>query len=228
MKGNSVNTAALELRNIRAVYNRAIKDELVSIVYYPFREYKIPTQKTRKRNLSIQQVKKIRKAKLTGLKEQARDVWMLVFYLIGINMKDLYYLKPTDVVDDRIIYDMAKTGKEYSIKIEPETMKIINKYRDPDSETLLRFYKQYKDAASFVKYTNMKLFEFMPVLKIKEKVTTYYARHSWATIAYNNGISKDTVQLALGHGEEVVTDTYINFDLKTVDDANRKVIDLVV
>lgn len=229
MRGNSINTAGLNLRNLRSIFNTAIKRKVISADLYPFRSFKIPKQDTRKRSISAGEIGKIFKAKLTDPYQiQARDTFMLLFFLIGINMKDLYYLKPEDIVDNRIIYKRAKTGKEYSILIQPEAMKIINKYRDPEGEWLLVFHNKYRDHEVFTKQINNFLNEFVPGLKVKMKVTTYVTRHSWATIAYNNGISKDVVQKALGHGTETVTDVYIDFDLKPVDEANRKVIDLIV
>lgn len=228
-KGNSINTVSLELRNIRAIYNRAIDERLVSADFYPFRRFKIPYQAPKKRSLAVKVIKKIYNKKLTDKYEiQGRDTFMLIFFLLGINIKDLYYLRPEDYVDGRIRYDRRKTMKEYSILVQPEAAKLIEKYRDPDGKFLLRFYKQYQTTHAFMRQTNKYLYRFTPGLKIKEKVTTYYARHSWATIAFNNGISKDVVKLALGHGSNTVTDLYIDFDLKPVDEANRKVIDLIV
>ncbi len=229
MRGNSINTAGLNLRNLRSIFNIAIKRRIISADLYPFRNFTIPKQDTKKRSISAREVRKIYKAKLSDpFQNQARDTFMLLFFLIGINMKDLYYLRPEDIVDNRIIYKRAKTGKEYSILIQPEAMKIINKYRDPAGEWLLKFHNTYKDHEVFTKQINTFLDEFTPGLKIKMKVTTYVTRHSWATIAYNNGISKDVVQKALGHGAKTVTDVYIDFDLKPVDEANRKVIDLII
>lgn len=228
-KGNTVNTAGVDLRNIRAIFNKAIDEGFVSADFYPFRRFKIPIQKTQKRSLDIKQIRKIYKKELTDKYEiQGRDVFMLIFFLIGINIKDLFLLKPEDYAGDRIHYNRAKTQKEYSILVQPEAKKLIEKYRDPDGKRLLNFYKYYDAPYGFMKQTNKFLFRFTPGLKIRDKVTTYYARHSWATIAYNNGISKDVVKLALGHGAASVTDVYIDFDLKPVDEANRKVIDLVV
>jgi integrase len=227
-KGNSINSAGIDLRNIRAIFNRAIDNRLITADIYPFRKFKIPSKKTRKRSLVPEHIKKIYAAELKGKQAQARDIFMLVFFLIGINLKDLYNLKPDNIEGERLVYERAKTHKQYSIFIHPEAMEIINRYRDEDDVRLLSFYKQYSRPYEFVKATNKFLDKFIPGLGINDKVTSYYARHSWATIAYNIGIDKDTVRLALGHGAESVTDTYIDFDLKLVDAANRKVIDSII
>ena len=227
MEGNSVNTAGIDLRNIRAIFNRAITNRLISADIYPFRDFKIPSKKTQKRSLGTTNIKTIYRAELSGKQAQARDIFMLSFFLLGINMKDLYNLTPDNISDNRLYYDRAKTQKNYSILIYPEAKEIIERYKDGDGKRLLSFYKQYSSIYQFVKSTNKFLYQFTPALGIADKVTTYYARHSWATIAYNNGIPKDTVRLALGHGSNTVTDTYIDFDLKLVDEANQRIIDLI-
>lgn len=227
--GNSVNSAAVDFRNIRAVFNEAIDDGIISADIYPFRKFKIKTKKTRKRSLEDKKIKSLFSAKCEDeFEEFAQDVIKLVFFLIGINLKDLYHLKPTDYYNNRIVYNRAKTTKEYSIKVYGEAKVIIEKYRDEDGIMLLSFYKRYSTVHMFTKSVNKFIRRVAARVKIYEPLTVYYMRHSWATIAYNNGISKDTVKLALGHGSETVTDIYIDFDLKLVDEANRKVIDLVI
>lgn len=229
-KGNKINSAALYLRNIRAIYNEAIKEKLVSADFYPFRDWNIPTEPPKKRSLKERQIKKIYHAKLDDLNEQrARDMFMLIFFLLGINTKDLFQMKPEQYVGGRIYYSRAKTKKEYSILVHPEAEALVEKYRDTKGEWLLNLHETFNSTYTFMRSTNKFLKRFTPsLLKTKEKVTTYYARHSWATIAYNNGVTKDVVTLALGHGSKTVTDLYIDFNLKGVDEANRKVIDLVV
>lgn len=226
--GKSVNTVAIDLRNIRAIFNKAIDDEIIQADLYPFRKFKIPSKKTSKRSLTIKQLKTLYKAKLSGKEKQSIDVFFLSFFLIGINMKDLFRLRPDNIRDGRIVYDRAKTKKEYSIKIEPEAMAIINRYKAKEGEWLFTFPEQYARTYEFNKAVNKFIRRVAVKKKINVPITTYYARHSWATIAYNNGIPKDDVRLALGHGAETVTDTYIDFDLALVDSANRKIIDLIV
>ena len=227
-QGKSVNTVSLDLRNIRAVINKGIDDELVPLDLYPFRKFKIPSKATVKRNLTVTQMKALYTADLKGKEKQSVDIFMLSFFLIGVNMKDLYLMTPANITGDRLVYDRAKTGRQYVVKIEPEAMEIINRYRDPSNKRLFTFYKQYSERYNFVKCVNKFLKDVVTRLKISSHITTYYARHSWATIAFNNGIPKDVVIKALGHGKQDVTDTYIDFDLVLVDEANRKIIDLIV
>lgn len=115
----------------------------------------------------------------------------------------------------------AKTGRHYSILLHPEALRIIEKYKG--EKKLLRFSEHFKNVDVATVMINKKL------AKVRPGLTTYYARHTWASIAFNIGIQKDVVSLALGHSFGVrVTDTYINTDLSRVDEANRMVIYYVI
>ena len=134
----------------------------------------------------------------------------------------MFALTKDNVIRGRLEYDRAKTGRHYSILLHPEAIRIIEKYKG--EKKLLRFSEHFKNVDSATVMINKKL------AKVRPGLTTYYARHTWASIAFNNlGIPKDVVSLALGHSFGVrVTDTYINADLSRVDEANRRVIDYVL
>lgn len=228
-EGKSINGTVLSLANIRSVFNKAIDNGVILADMYPFRKFKFSGVKTSKRTLSVSQLKTMLQAKLDPKEKVAVDMFFLSFYLIGMNSKDLFNLKKGNIMSGRMVYVRAKTKKEYSIKIEPEVMEILERYGSTDSDWLLAsMHEKYSTVQDFTYAMNFNLKKVAEKCEINMPVTTYYARHSWATIAYNNGISKDNVRLALGHGEETVTDTYIDFDLKLVDIANRKIIDLIV
>lgn len=144
--------------------------------------------------------------------------------LIGINVVDLCNL--TEIVDGRIEYDRAKTHKPYSVKVEPEALALIEKYKG--EKHLLNFTDNYANYRHF--YNN--LCKGLNSIKSKSGIktlTSYWARHTWATIAYNDcGISKDVIAQALGHSNGTVTDIYLNKEQRLVDEANRKVLDWVL
>jgi integrase len=149
------------------------------------------------------------------------DMFLLMFLLIGINVRDLFALTNENIIRGRLEYDRAKTGRHYSILLHPEALRIIEKYKG--EKKLLRFSDHFKNVDTATVMINKKL------AKVRPGLTTYYARHTWASIAFNIGIQKDVVSLALGHSFGVrVTDTYINADLSRVDEANRRVIDYVL
>ena len=163
----------------------------------------------------MEQLQCLRDSELTGLDAYARDIFMLSFYLIGINPIDLYNLK--EIENGRIVYYRAKTKKLYDIKVEPEAMALIEKHRGKN--TLLDLADRYKSARIMKRVINVRLQRQIPDL------TLYWARHSWATLASSLDVSIDTISLALGHsfGNEV-TNIYIKHDIRKVDFANRLVL----
>ncbi len=221
MSSLAVNTRSIHLRNVRTVINYAIDCGITT--NYPFLRYRVPHARTRKRSLSVDTLRKIAALDLPEWLAKYRDLFMLSFYLIGINVVDLCNLK--SIKEGRIEYTRAKTHKPYSIKVEPEAMEIIERLRGEkyllymlDSNAHYRlFYNQWSQALKKIK----------EILGLPE-LSTYWARHSWATIASHLDIPKDTIAHALGHGGNSVTDIYIDFDMTKVDVANRRVIDYVL
>lgn len=235
-KTASKNARNIHLRNIRAVFNNAIDFEITTA--YPFRRFKIRPEATRKRSLAVEDLRKLFNHPVEEYAEIYRDMFKLIFLLIGINSADLWALKSI-TRDGRIEYKRAKTGRLYSIKIEPEAMEIIERYKG--SNGLLCIADRWNDSRNFRHQCNKALQKIGRVERVGrggkkiitaefEHLTTYYARHSWATIAYNDcGISKDIIAQALGHsGGETVTDIYLDKDMRLVDEANRRVVDWVL
>lgn len=241
-RDNKINTVSLHMRNIRTIYNIAIGKKLVDYGSYPFREYRIPKQRTMKRNISAEEMVKIINY-TSPIKSMlwARDMFLLSFYLIGINMKDLFHLRAIDydIANGRIEYTRAKGKQYYSIKVYPEAMEIIMRYPGsaflPDDatskkpsqrlllDTLEGRYKTHKDS---LRYVNNRMKRIARTTGINQPLSTYYARHTWATIAHKLGVSRDIIRYALGHGVNTgVTEIYIDFDQDQVDEANRRVID---
>lgn len=241
--GMSINGLAIRLRDIRAVFNYAIDEEYTT--NYPFRKFRIKQEQTAKRCLSKETLTAIRdyvgddywnnNSVHHGFMEEYRDMFMLMFYLIGINASDLFTLPATALKNGRIVYYRKKTGKLYSIKIEPEAMAIINRYKG--SQHLLCPLDRYGDYRDYLHHMNDGLKNLGRRFKdgigwsgkaICPALTSYYSRHTWATIAFDIGIPKDIISLALGHSFGVsVTDTYIEYSTKQVDEANRKVLDYI-
>lgn len=234
-KHNSINASAIHLRNIRAVYNYAIDEELVT--KYPFRKFKIQTETTIKRSLSIEQLKLLRDYDVEGAQNEYRDLFFLIIYLIGINITDLCHLSQKDMINGRISYHRAKTNKLYSVKVEPEALQIIQKYSG--KKHLICPLDRYTDLKQYNRRMNEGLQKIGPYTRIGRGgkkdikpiipgITTYWARHTWATIAHKIGIPKDVISMALGHSfGSRVTDVYIDYDSEKVDLANRQVIDYI-
>ena len=229
----SKNARNIHMRNIRAVFNEAIDDEITT--FYPFRRFKIRPVATRKRNLKVQDLRKLFDYPCEPHAEKYRDMFKLMFMLIGINCIDLANLK--EVRNGRIEFYRAKTNRLYSIKVEPEAMELIEKYRGENY--LLYILDHWRNHKDFTLKMNRALKRIGPVKRVGlggkkvyepifPEISTYWARHSWATIAASLDIPRDTIAHALGHGGNTVTDIYIDFDQSKVDEANRKVLDWVL
>lgn len=236
-KTASKNARNIHLRNIRAVFNNAIDYEITTA--YPFRRFKIRPEATRKRSLTVEDLRRLFNYPVESYAEIYRDLFKLIFMLCGINTVDLHGLK--HITKGRVEYRRAKTGRLYSIKIEPEAMEIIQKYQG--SNGLLCIADRWSDHRNFRHQLNKAL---QKIGEVERKgrggkklitpafpgLTSYWARHTWATIARKIGVSVDDIALALGHSDEKheTTFIYINDDeiRDTVDKANRRVLDYVL
>lgn len=234
--GMKVNARSVHLRNIRSVFNYAIDNEDTEL--YPFRKFKIEREETRKRSLTVEQVIRLRDFDCEDYQKEYRDMFMLMIYLIGINGIDLFTAEKRSIVNNRFEYVRGKTGKLYSIKLEPEAIDIIKRY---SGKKYILNVMEHNDGnyRNYMTAMNRGLGNIGPFerkglggKKIRKALfpglTTYWARHTWATIAAGLDIPKETISEALGHeiGSKV-TSIYINFDRKKIDEANRKVIDLL-
>lgn len=218
----SINGMGILFRNIRTVFNQARKDEVTE--KYPFLNYSIRKEETRKRSLTIEQIRQLRDIPCrTERMAEYRDMWMLMLYLIGINGKDLFTATKDQLVNGRLEYRRAKTGKLYSIKVEPEAMAIINKYSG--KEYIINILERYNTYQEYMR----RMDRCLKKIGVIDSLSTYYARHSWATIAAEIDITFEVISAALGHSiANPTTAIYINFNQKKVDEANRRVIDCIV
>ena len=117
-----------------------------------------------------------------------------------------------------------------SIKIEPELLPIIEKYKDKTGKRFFDFHTRYSDSHVFGSNVNKGLKKVAEKCQIKEELSTYYARHSWATIARNKcRISKSDVDECLNHVDQGsrMADYYIEKDWTLIDESNKKVIDFL-
>lgn len=231
----SPNARALHFRNLRAIFNYAIDEELTA--NYPFRRFKIKTVKTDKRSLSVAVLRQVFTYPIEDWQEQYRDMFKLSFMLMGINFADMLNLKRSDMREGRIVFNRHKTARLYSMKVEPEARVLIEKYAG--KAHLLSIMDSRKDYLQYVRQTNNALRKIGDCERsglggkkthhaICPELSTYWARHTWATIAASLDIPKETIAAALGHGGNTVTDIYIDFDRRKVDEANRKVLDYVL
>lgn len=230
--GGKVNSRAIHLRNLRALCNFAIDENYTK--EYPFRKYPIRTEETRKRSLSIDQMREILNCSVTDIQREYRDMFLLMFYLIGINAADLFTAHKADIIDGRLEYRRNKTGRLYSIKIEPEAAAIINRYAGKDY--LLSPLDRYSSYRDYLHHMNNSLKTLGQTYRTSSKkigevickdLSSYWSRHTWATFAADLDVPDTTISLALGHAivGNRTTSIYIKRNRAKVDASNRKVID---
>ena len=224
------------LRDFKGLFGAAMSSYnkpslgLRPITYNPFGEYKIvDSTETKKRNLDIEQIKLIRdcNVKEGSRAKLAKDLFMLSFYLCGINAIDLYNNKFT-ITDNRFEYNRSKTkGKRkdkafISIKIPPEATDLITKY-------LAYISSKYASIGNLNAALSEGMKDICKITKISG-ITYYWARHSFANIARNKcRVSKDDVALVLNHVDSgrKTTDIYIEKDWSIIDEVQELVLNLL-
>lgn len=231
-----INSRGIHLRNIRAVFNYAIDEEITTA--YPFRRFSIKKEETEKRCLTVEQVRELRDYPVEEYQRVYRDMWMLMFYMVGVNAVDLFGAKKSQLQNGRLVYKRAKTGTLYSILVQPEAMEIIERYKG-DGEYLLNVMDGYSNYKDFLHRMNWNLQRIGACERkglggkkyidaVFPELTSYWSRHTWATIAAELDIPIEVISHALGHkiGSDV-TAIYVKFNRMKVDDANRRVIDFL-
>lgn len=241
--GLTTNSRAVYMRNIRAVFNDAIDDKITTADAYPFRRFSIKKTPTKKINLSLEELRMLRDYPIVNaFQEKYRDIFMLCFYMRGINMVDLLALKKDNIRAGRINYIRSKTGKFYSVKIEPEMKVILNRYKGVQylidvcdgAKTEKEFEAKYKGFLQRMDkglkkigpYTRKGLGGKKHINPILPKLSQYWCRHTTATLMAEMGYSNEIVACSLGHEFGIkTTNIYIEYKQSEVDAANRALID---
>lgn len=234
--GVVANTVSFYLRNLRTIYNLAYDKGITIPLSSPFRKIKIRYSKTVKRALRRDVLEKIAKMNLSDnipLME-ARDLFMFSFYTRGMSFVDMINLKHTDIVDNTIYYVRNKTHQQMQVTITEPLRQLIDKYK-MDSTYVLPFinrcehvsvYKRYQAAYGNI-YRHLNTIADM--LGINTPLTTYVARHSWATLAKEEGASVCAISEGLGHTTEKTTVIYLKeFDRSVVDGINERLVRFII
>lgn len=233
-EGLSRNSVAVYMREIRALLNKAIKKELMDKNKYPFNSYKIKTEKTVSRAISKNDLGKIKNYPLEeGSKMwHCRNIFFLIFNLIGISFIDLSLLTNGSIQQGRVVYKRRKTGTLYSIKITDEAERLFNIYKG-DSKHLLSYVmpdniekqNERKIINQNLKTCNKYLKRLGILCELPIPLTTYVARYSWANVAKSLGCAKDQIAEALGHeyGNRITGIYLDNYGNEVIDEMNLKV-----
>lgn len=230
---NSINGLAVYMRGIRAVINSARKEKLLEKEHDPFFYYSIKKKDTKKRVIKKEDLEKLKAVTPeTVWEERAKDYFFASYHLWGISFIDLAFLKVENIENGRINYIRAKTGRDYSIGINDSLYAIIEKYSKDKNEKDFIFEiiktgeskeAQYRSAKNALKRFNKALRSLCEKARI-EKISSYWARHTFATNLKNEEVPTAVIKEMLGHASEKTTQTYLaSFKNETLDEYSKKV-----
>lgn len=227
-RGVAPNTISFYTRILRAVYNRAVEDDIIEN-RNPFRKVYTGVDKTVKRALPLPVIKKIKALDLSlnASLDFARDMFLMSFYLRGMSFVDMAYLKKSDLQDGSVTYRRRKTGQQLIIAWEPEMQMILDKYPENSTDYLLPIITNsannerstYRSKGYNI---NRNLKKIAKMVSVAIPLTLYVARHSWASIAKVKGIPVSVISEGMGHDSEATTQIYLaSLDTSVVDRANN-------
>ena len=240
-KGNKDTTLSYQFRTLRATYNKAIEAKIVAREKNPFIEYKLShfNTKTIKRALSKKDILKIINADCTNhskLRQLTHDLFSFSYLCGGISFVDIANLTRQNIVEDRLIYQRQKTHGNINLLLSKEASTIIAKYSTYQQEAEYLFpilhckrhitpMQKSNRVHKICHQVNTELRAFAKELGITAEVTTYVARHSFATILKKSGVNIGIISQALGHQDIKTPQIYLSkFDNEQVDDAMKNLL----
>ena len=219
----SENTIGIRFRNLRMIYNKAIEKGAVKKELYPFDSYKVSKlhKETIKRAIVKDDIKRVLNYNVNGrdfYTSLAIALFSFSYYMGGINFVDMAYLQGSNIIDGRLVYYRKKTSKLINLPMNPEAMEIISRYNtgltgyifpilsfahNTEQMKLNRLHKVITKVNKALKLIGQEL--GLPI-----KLTTYVARHSFATVRKRAGVSTSIISESLGHSSEKITQIYLD------------------
>ena len=233
--GITPNTICFYVRNFKSVYNQAIVDGYSLTEKVPFKHVQAKMQKTIKRALDREDLIRVRDLDLGSYKTLtfARDIFLFSFYSRGMSMIDILHLTQKNTEKGILSYRRKKTNQYIEMSITKELSYLIDKYKN-DSEYLFPVFngadsqELRKMAQASLDKTNRHLKKIGKILQLDIDLTTYVARHSWATQAKQRGVATSIISEGLGHSSEKTTQIYLKaFDRSTLDELNDEISSLL-
>ena len=240
-KGNKDTTISYQFRTLRAAFNRAITAKIVSKEKNPFSEFKLShlNTKTMKRALSKADILKIMDADChdkSELSQLAHDLFCFSYLCGGISLVDMANLTPENIIEGRLIYQRQKTHGSINLQLSDRALQIISKYSDYQKKANYFFpilhhkrhitpMQKHNRVRKYCLHINQELKQLAKELNITANVTTYVARHSFATILKKSGVNIGIISQALGHQDIKTTQIYLSkFDNEQVDEAMKNLL----
>ena len=233
-KGYMETSMSLLFRTLRSTYNKAIAAKHVKRTSYPFDEFKVSkfNTKTEKRAVSKDIIKEIMNLDLSNKSEYmnfSRDIFIFSYMCCGINLTDIANLKQNNIVNNRIVFSRQKTGKKISIPLSDSAKQIIQKYSDKCSTNYIFPFlddnihkteaQKYRRRKKVLRNVNSCLKMIAKMIGI-ENLTSYVARHSYATVLKNSGVNIALISETLGHSDLKTTQIYLDsFENSQIDEA---------
>lgn len=236
-QGRAENTIGVRFRTLRMVFNQAIERGYAKMEQYPFKSYKVGKlhAETPKRAISKTEVKAVMDFPCEGRDFYTRfaiDLFSFSYLMGGINFADMANLTRQNIVDGRLVYRRQKTGKLLNLPIHSRAMEIIESYASGNIYLFPIYSKEHKTIQQklnrhhkVITKVNRALAEIGKELKIPIKLTTYVARHSFATVLKRSGVPTSIISESLGHSSERVTQIYLDsFENERMDEALKNLL----
>ena len=235
-QGLAINTLGTRFRHLRVIYNFAIEEKIVKSEYYPFNSFKVSklSQTTAKRSIQKDEILSVLNYQgQTPLECLAIDLFTFSYLAAGINFGDIARLTKDNILENRLIYIRKKTQKQIKVSLQEQAIKLIQKYSLPDNPYLFpilsSFHKTEQQKVNrihkIIAKVNKSLKEIGERLNIPIDLTTYVARHSFATVLKRSGVNTSLICEALGHSSERVTQIYLDsFGNDQMEDAMKNLL----
>ena len=218
------------IKNIKALFNKAIQQGIIDQSLSPFNVYKLKQGKPTKERLNEMEIRKIEELVFNDktFVSKVRDAFLFSYYNAGIRISDILLMTWGNIQDDRLVYKMYKTNKVHSLKLKEKPIAILDKYKETGDSYIFPFFSDrydysdpkylHKQIGSKTTMFNKYLKEIAIEAKISKKITTHTARHSFADIARQKTDNIYNLSKTLGHSSLKVTEAYLaSFDEKAVD-----------
>lgn len=239
-KGCKDTSISLSFRTLRSLYNKAIATKYAKRTSYPFEEFKVSkfNTKTEKRAVSKDIIKEIIELDLKDKSEYmnfSRDIFIFSYLCSGINLTDIANLEKSNIQNDRLIYMRQKTGKRINIPLTDEAKVIIDKYSEKSMQEYIfpvlndNVHKteaqKYMRRKKVLRNVNKNLKEISKLIGVDINITSYVARHSYATVLKNSGVNIALISETLGHSDLKTTQIYLDsFDNSQIDEAMKNLL----
>lgn len=236
-RGITSNSSSFYMRNLRSVYNRAVREEGIEQTF-PFRYVYTGIDKTAKRSVDEKVIIRLKGLELNDISGLgfARDLFLFSYCTRGMSFVDMAYLRHKDIRNGYICYKRKKTGRPLSIRIEQIVQEIINRYQKKTTGSCYLFpilhteddeqsYKQYQTG---LRYYNKQLKKLASLLGENIVLTSYTSRHTWASTARKHNIPVAVISDGMGHTSEKTTLIYLSsIDTSVIDHANAELVSLL-